>query len=56
MVWDALGNAVSGLPAWDPAAVLRCALLLCAAGLAGALLPAWHAAHASPTTLLAAGG
>jgi len=56
MVWDALGNALSGLPAWDPGAVLRYALVLCAAALAGALLPAWRAAHTPPTALLAAGG
>jgi putative ABC transport system permease protein len=55
MVWDALGNLVSGLPAWDPGAVLRYGLLLCGAALAGALLPAWRAARAQPTTLLAAG-
>jgi putative ABC transport system permease protein len=55
MVWDALGNLVSGLPAWDPGAVLRYGLLLCGAALAGALLPAWRAAHAQPTTLLATG-
>ena len=55
MVWDALRGLVSGLPAWDPGALLRYALLLCGAALAGALLPAWRAAHAQPTTLLAAG-
>jgi len=52
MVWDAIGNVVSGLPAWQPAAVVRYGLLLCAAALAGALLPAWRAAHAPPTALL----
>jgi hypothetical protein len=52
MVWDALGNVVVGVPAWDPAAVLRYALLLGAAALAGALVPAWRAAHAPPTALL----
>ncbi len=53
MVWDALGSAVSGLPAWDPAAVLRYGLLLTAAALAGAVVPAWRAAHTPPTALLA---
>jgi hypothetical protein len=40
MAWDALGTVVAGLPAWDPGAVGRYGLLLAAAALAGALLPA----------------
>ena len=54
MVWDALGNVVAGLPAWDPGAVLRYGLLLGVAALAGALLPAWSAAHTPPAALLGA--
>ena len=54
MVWDALGNVVAGLPPWDPAAVVRCGLLLGVAALAGALLPAWRAAHTPPAALLGA--
>ena len=52
MAWDALGNVVAGLPAWDPSAVVRCGLLLAAAALAGALPPAWRAAQASPAALI----
>ena len=54
MVWDALGNVVAGLPAWDPGAVLRYGLLLGVAAIAGALLPAWRAAHTPPAALLGA--
>jgi putative ABC transport system permease protein len=54
MVWDTLGNVVAGLPAWDPGAVLRYGLLLGVAALAGALLPAWRAAHTPPAALLGA--
>jgi putative ABC transport system permease protein len=53
MAWDALRSAVAGLPAWDLGAVLRIALLLAAATLVGALLPAWRAARASPAALAA---
>ncbi len=53
MVWDALRSVVPGLPAWDPGAVLRYALLLAAAALAGAFLPARRAARAAPASLLA---
>jgi hypothetical protein len=52
MAWDALGSVVAGLPAWDPGAVGRSGALLAAAALAGALLPAWRAARASPAALL----
>jgi len=53
MVWDALGNLVAGVPTWESAAVLRYALLLGAAALAGAWVPAWRAARTPPVTLLA---
>jgi ABC-type antimicrobial peptide transport system permease subunit len=52
MVWDALGSVVAGSPAWDPGAVLRYGLLLGAAALAGALVPAWRASRAAPVELL----
>jgi len=54
MVWDALSAAVAGLPAWDPHAVLRYGLLLGAATLAGAFVPAWRATRATPARLLGA--
>ena len=53
MAWDALRSVVAGLPAWDFHAVLRVAALLALAACAGALLPAWRAARASPAALLA---
>ena len=53
MVWDALSAVVAALPAWDLLAVLRYGLMLVAATLAGALLPAWRAARAAPARLLA---
>jgi putative ABC transport system permease protein len=52
MVWDALTGVISGLPSWDPGAVLRYGLLLGGASLAGALLPAWRAARTTPVALL----
>jgi hypothetical protein len=54
MLWDALSAAVARLPAWDPHAVARYGLLLAAATLAGALLPAWRATRAAPARLLGA--
>lgn len=54
MVWDALTVAVAGLPAWDPHAVACYGLLLVAATVAGALLPAWRAARTAPARLLGA--
>ena len=54
MVWDSLRAAVPTLPAWDPGAVARYALLLAAATLLGALLPVWRASRAAPASLLAA--
>ncbi len=52
MLWDTLADVIAGLPAWDPGAVLRYGLLLGVAALAGALLPAWRAAHTPPMALL----
>jgi putative ABC transport system permease protein len=54
MLWDALSAAVARLPAWDPRAVAGYGLLLAAATLAGALLPAWRAVRATPARLLGA--
>ncbi|HEX3928782.1 MAG TPA: FtsX-like permease family protein [Gemmatimonadales bacterium] len=51
---DALATAVAGLPDADPLALLRYGALLSAIALVGALLPAWHAAHAAPAELVAA--
>ncbi len=53
MVWDALGGVLPNLPAWEPGQVLRLALLLSAAALAGAFVPARHAARTPPAALLA---
>ena len=53
MAWDALTAAVAGLPAWDPRAVAGYGVLLVVATIAGALLPAWRAARATPARLLA---
>ncbi len=52
-LWDEVGALVPGLPAWDPHAVLRFGLLLAAAALAGAAVPARRAARATPAALLA---
>ena len=52
MVWDALSAAVPRLPAWDPQAVVRYGILLVAATLAGAFLPAWRATRTTPARLL----
>jgi putative ABC transport system permease protein len=54
IAWDALGSVVAGLPPWDPAAVARYGALLAVAALAGATLPAWRAARASPAALFPA--
>jgi putative ABC transport system permease protein len=53
IVWDALTSAVSGIPPWDSGALLRFGLLLAAAALSGALVPAWRAARTPPAALLA---
>ena len=52
MVWDAVSGIVSGLPAWDPGAVGRLALLLAGAAVLGAWLPAHRAAYTVPARLL----
>ena len=54
-VWATLGSIIAGLPPWEPAIVLRYALLLAAAALAGAMLPAWRAAHTAPAVLVGHG-
>ena len=56
MVWDAVHALAETLPAWDPAGVARAALLLGAAALAGALVPAWRAARTPPAALVTLGG
>jgi MacB-like protein/FtsX-like permease family protein len=55
LVWGTLATVFAGLPPWDVHAALRIAPLLAAATLAGALLPAWRAARAAPTTRLSGG-
>jgi len=51
-LWNALGSAVDGLPAWDTGIVIRLGLLLIGATLAGALVPAWRAVGMGPARLL----
>jgi len=55
VVWGALATVVVGLPAWDVRAALSVSPLLVGATLAGALVPAWRATQATPTTLLGTG-
>ena len=52
MVWDAVSGIVSGLPSWEPGAVGRLGLLLAAAAVLGAWLPAHKATHTVPARLL----
>jgi len=52
MVWDAVHRMSATLPAWDPGALFRSSLLLAAAALAGAWMPAWRAAHQPPAALV----
>lgn len=52
MLWGTLSSVVAGLPAWDTAVAERFGALLTVAALAGALLPAWEAAHAAPARLV----
>jgi len=54
-IWATLGSIISGLPPWEPTVVLRFALLLVVAALAGAVLPAWRAAHTAPAVLVGHG-
>jgi len=52
VLWGALSAIVTGLPPWDLGAALRLVPLLAGAALAGAWLPAWQAARATPVGLL----
>lgn len=54
--WSSVTGVVKGLPSWDTGLVLRFAALLLVTTLAGALIPAWQAAWATPRTLLDAEG
>lgn len=56
MVWDAVHRLAETLPAWDPGAVVRSSVLLGAAALAGAYVPAWRAARERPAALMAGEG
>jgi len=56
MLWGALAAIVPGLPVWDVQLALRSAPLLLAATCAGALLPAWQVARATPVQLVSAQG
>jgi len=56
MLWGALAAIVPGLPVWDVQLALRSAPLLLAATGAGALLPAWQVARATPVQLVSAQG
>ncbi|HTH65724.1 MAG TPA: FtsX-like permease family protein [Gemmatimonadales bacterium] len=51
-IWGALTSIIAGLPPWEPMPLLRYALLLVLAALAGALLPAWRAARTAPAILI----
>lgn len=51
-VWSALTSIIAGLPPWEPMPLLRYALLLVMAALAGALLPAWRATRTAPAILI----
>ncbi len=52
LVWGTLTSLVAGLPAWDAGVAERFGVLLTLAALAGALMPAWQAARASPALLV----
>lgn len=52
LLWGTLASFVPGLPAWDTRVAERFGLLLGLAAVAGALLPAWEAAHAAPARLV----
>ena len=54
-VWSTLESIIAGLPPWEPTVVLRYSLLLVAAALGGALLPAWRVAHSAPAVLVGHG-
>jgi ABC-type antimicrobial peptide transport system permease subunit len=50
-VWRVIESAIPGLPVWSPGLVVPLAALLVT--IAGAVLPAWHAAQMTPAALLA---
>ena len=52
LLWGTLTSLVAGLPAWDGGVAERFGLLLTVAAMAGALMPAWQAAHAAPAQLV----
>lgn len=56
ILWGALAAIVPGLPVWDVELALRSAPLLLAATGAGAWLPAWQLARATPVQLVSAEG
>lgn len=51
-VWRLIESAIPGLPVWSPGLVAPLAALLVTVTIAGALLPAWHAAQMTPAALL----
>jgi hypothetical protein len=55
-MWEAVASLVPGLPSWDTKVLTYTALLLAMIALAGALGPAWRAAHLPPASLLDAPG
>jgi putative ABC transport system permease protein len=55
VVWGTLTSIIAGLPPWEPSELARYAVLLVVAALAGAMLPAWRAAHTAPAVLVGHG-
>lgn len=51
-LWTAVARLVPGASAWEPATVARFAMLLAAATLAGAALPAWRVLRLPPARFL----
>jgi hypothetical protein len=54
-LWDTLADVVAGLPPWDGTVLARFAMILVATAVAGALVPAARAAHATPSSLIESG-
>ncbi|MEO8451284.1 MAG: FtsX-like permease family protein [Gemmatimonadota bacterium] len=54
-LWALIGQTVIGLPSWDTGLFVRFSILLTAAALAGALLPALRASRTPVVALLGAG-
>ncbi len=54
--WGTLAAVVAGLPPWDFGAAVRLSPLLAGATLAGALVPGWRAARATPVGLVGGDG